>query len=113
MIDGFYGLYYTGHAGSGFGVIVMHAGGIHGVDVTGGVFSGHYKIEAELVVGEVSLQVPASTPLVTGGPPQPNPYSFAIPLRLPLNLGGGTPLLVQTPTGPVNVSIKPLAPWKD
>lgn len=112
MIDGFYGIYYTGLAGSGFGVVVMLGGAIHGADVTGGTFSGHYNVSEQGVTGELTLQVPAGTALVTGHAAQTADYTLTFPLRLPPDLGGGQPVLVQTPTGPINVIIKKLAPWK-
>lgn len=111
MADGFYGIFYTGTVGSGFGVVVLHDGKVTGVDVTGGIFSGSFDVTNSELVGTVHLEVPAGEILVTGAPAQAQSYTLTIPLKVPADLGAGKPVLVKTPTGPINVNFKFLAPW--
>ena len=109
-MDGFYAIYYTGFAGSGFGIVVIAKGTISGADASGGTFDGEYEVDngtGELD-GEVRVNVAAGMPLVTGAAPQGQPYTFAIPMKMPSYLGGGDPITVNTPTGPVNVTFKKL-----
>ena len=104
-----YAMYYTGKAGSGHAVFVMSNGVIAGADVAGGVLDGTYR-DAGKETYEVSatLTVPAGTWLVTGKVADQQPFTQEISACLPTNLGGGSPVTMQTPTGPVNVVFKRL-----
>tara|TARA_B100000614_G_C14537347_1_gene488946 strand:+ start:464 stop:811 length:348 start_codon:yes stop_codon:yes gene_type:complete len=110
MEEGFFALYYTGVAGTGFGLFILSRGIITGVDVGGGTYDGDYRVDqaAGTLDGELKFNVPPGLPLVTGHPAQANSFTLSIPLKLPVNLGGEKPLTVQTPTGPVNVVVKKL-----
>ena len=110
MEEGFYAIYYTGVAGTGFGLFVLSKGVITGVDVGGGTYDGEYQVDREsgTLDGELKFNVPPGLPLVTGHPAQAEAFILKIPLKLPVNLGGEQPMTVQTPTGPVNVVMKKL-----
>lgn len=108
-MQGFYRMAFTGTAGSGFGVIVFHAGTIAGADVAGAIFDGTYTENAVTAQIDFSMTMNAPagiTPVQTGVP-------LAAPLSLPINgslsvsdLDSNVPTLLQTPLGPVNVLFK-------
>jgi len=109
MFEGFYRITFTGHFGSGFGVLVFQAGVIAGADVAGAVFDGTYteKLATYVVDFQVTMNAPAGiTPVQTGVP-------IAVPISLPINgsllkneIDSDVPTLLETPLGPVNVLFK-------
>ena len=102
-------MYFTGSAGSGHAVFVMKDGIVAGADTVGGVLDGTYKSASEGYLDvTVTLTVPPGAWLVTGAVAGDQPMPQEIKARLPENLGGGNPVTVQTPTGPVNVIFKRL-----
>lgn len=107
-MNGIFALYYTGVAGSGFGLVMMREGMIAGADAAGGVYDGRYTLEenGRRVAGMVQLRVPPETGLVTGASSGTTPALLEIPLSLPADLGGGKAVPVSTTTGPVNVVFK-------
>jgi hypothetical protein len=109
MPDGFFSIEYVGATGSGIGLMALKGGKIAGVDASGGRYSGDYQESNAFFEGALHLDVPAGHQLVTGYS-QPTDYRITIPLRLPLDLGNGKPLRVQTNTGPVTVAVRWLAP---
>jgi hypothetical protein len=108
-MTGIYAMYFTGSAGSGHAVFVMKDGIVAGADAIGGVLEGTYKSAGEgYLEVAVTLTVPSGAWLVTGAVAGDQPMAQEIKARLPENLGGGSPIMVQTPTGPVNVIFKRL-----
>jgi hypothetical protein len=110
MVDGFYAIYYTGLAGSGFGILVFVNGIISGVDLGGIRYDGEYTLpeNTEMVEGTLKMSVPAGAILVTGGVPSTEPCTLEFPLSLPSGLGDGQPVELKLPTGPVNVVFRKL-----
>jgi hypothetical protein len=108
-MEGFFQIAFTGTAGSGFGMLVLHKGIVVGTDVAGASYDGSYTENAftgELHF-EITMNAPAGvTPVQTGIP-------LATQISLPINasllredIGTEKPTLVQTPLGPVNVLFK-------
>jgi hypothetical protein len=108
-MDGFFRIAFTGTAGSGFGILVLHNGVIGGADVGGAIYDGSYTEnpttrELDFVV---TMNAPAGiTPVQTGIP-------LAAPLSIPItgslgqeNISSEIPTLFETPLGPVNVLFK-------
>lgn len=108
-MEGIYAIYFTGVAGSGSGVVVLKNGIIAGADVAGGTYDGSYRELGDGTAdGLVRLTLPPGAQLVTGATAGSEPMVFEIPLKLPANLGNGTPLGLSTPTGPINIIFKRL-----
>ena len=108
MKEGFYSITFMGTAGNvGVGVLVLDTGFIVGVDIGGVRYDGEYKYnpKTEMLDADVTLTVPPGVPLVTGIPPQNKEWSFTFQVSFPRETPQ-TPILVQTPTGPVNVVIR-------
>ena len=110
MIDGFYGIYYTGVGGSGIGVLVIKDGLIVGADMVGGRYDGTYRHNAATGNYDAQLRMsfPPGTSLVTGALAGPQPMNLDMTTVLPANLGGEQPIRIATPTGPVNVIFRKL-----
>lgn len=111
MVNGFYAAYYTGEVGIGFAVLVLTDGTIMGADATGGMYDGSYteKDDGSSISGKISVVVPAGTILVTGAPPQAQPYKFEFPINLSMDaVEKGQVVPLQLPTGSINVTIKRL-----
>lgn len=104
--DGFYGIYYTGHAGSSFGLLVLMNKTIVGIDAAGGRYDGSFEDADGCIKGKISLQVPAGIPLVTGG--GVGPLTMEIPVELTLPIKEDNPQEIRTPAGPVNVNFRKL-----
>lgn len=105
-IEGFYSLFFTGQAGTGFAVLCLNGGSIAGADATGATYDGHYAASELGVVGRITLTVPTGTVLVTGDVIAGQPQSFVIPLSLPPSFANGEPVRIKLPQGPVNVAFK-------
>lgn len=107
-MNGFYAIYFTGTSGSGFGILALKDGIIVGVDVTGGLFDGEYKVIGDAIEGRLKVNLPPGTVSITGHAAGPNGLTLEYPLQLPVNLGAGHTVSLQTPYGPINVNIKKL-----
>jgi hypothetical protein len=109
-MNGIYAIYFTGLKGFGHGVIVIKDGLISGADAAGALYDGSCTVSSDgaKIEGMVVLKIPPEGMLVTGAVAGSSPQSYNIPLSLPTNFGDGDPLLIQTGTGPVNVSFKKL-----
>ena len=108
MKEGFYSITYAGATGDvGFGIIALDSEVIVGADVAGGRYDGEYKDnpKTEMIDANIMLTVPPGVPLVTRVPPQDKEWSFTFQASFPRETPQ-TPILVQTPTGPVNVVIR-------
>ena len=108
-MNGIYAVYFTGVAGSGHAVFIMKDGVIAGADAVGVVLDGTYKnVGGGNLDFSVTLKVPAGASLVTGVTAGREPLSQRMTAVLPENLGNGSPVGVETPTGPVNAVFKRL-----
>lgn len=105
MLEGFYGIYFTGAIGSGMGLLTIKSGVVCGVDAAGGIYDGKYVHNAGTGLNDVQLRLtlPPGASLVTGALAGAQPMTMNMNLSLPDNLGGEQPVRVNTPTGPVNV----------
>lgn len=108
MNNGIYAIYFSGLYGNGAGTLVLKDGVITGADVTGTTIDGNYRVEKDSIVGKLELNSPAGTVLVTGASQGSEPGVWPIPFNFPLDLGGGNPISLKTPTGPINVIFKKL-----
>jgi hypothetical protein len=106
MMDAFFRITFTGTAGSGFGILVFHNGVIVGADVVGATFDGSYteNIATQALDFQITMNAPAGITPVQTGIALTTPLSMPITGSLPLgNINTGTPTLLQTPLGPVNI----------
>ena len=115
MEDAFYAMYYTGQQGSGMGLLAFKGGVVVGVDVVGGKFDGHYKFDESTgtVSGSIRMTVPANSALVTGQAARDQPYTVDMPVLLPSDLGGGNPIRLDLPIGPLNIRFEKLREFSD
>ena len=70
-MEGFFRITFTGTAGSGFGMLVLHGGVIVGADVTGAEYDGSYSDNSSTRTLDfrVTMRAPAGTiPVQTGIP---------------------------------------------
>lgn len=105
MVEGIYRIAFTGVAGSGFGILLFKDGMLAGADVGGATYDGAYTEDAAArsLDAKIMMRAPAGITPVQTGVPIAEPMSLPINGRLPLDLGGGNPLRIETPLGPVNV----------
>jgi hypothetical protein len=110
MDEGFYSIAFTGVAGSGFGVLVLQAGIVVGMDAAGGAYDGRYDVNraAGTVALDIVLTVPAGVTLVLTGVPLQSSLQLPIKVSLPSPLAGERTVRVDTHLGPVNVIIRKL-----
>lgn len=104
MIDGFYRVAFTGHYGSGFGLLVMREGVIAGADIAGATYDGTYELQGDAVNLNVTMRAPAGITPVQTGIPLASPAEIAISTSIAENFANGQPALVETPLGTVNVA---------
>jgi hypothetical protein len=105
-MDGFFRIAFTGSAGSGFGLLVLHNGNIAGADIGGATYDGKYTVDLKTnnAVFDVTMTAPAGvTPVQTGIP-------LAAPATIPItgtlrqeDMESNKPTLVHSALGPVNV----------
>ena len=108
-MDGIYVVYFTGMASTGYAVFVAKNGVITGADAMGGTLDGTYEDVGDNSLNiSATLTVPPCTPLVTGMTAGQYPLEQQLTAKLPVNLGGGGPVGVSIPTGPVNAVFRRL-----
>jgi hypothetical protein len=101
MIDGIYTMTYRGAISWGIGVLVLRRGTVTGADAAGGLYDGRYVEQADNVVLEMKMTVPAGMELVQGTPPQPKPYEVPFNATIPKRaIETSEPVLVPLPPGP-------------
>jgi hypothetical protein len=105
MYEGMYSIQFRGQAGVGLGVLVLMAGRVFGSD--GGVaYDGHYepsKNRKGYLDVTLKITVPAGVALVQGVASQPAAYWFD--LQASFHAQDNTSLKVETPYGPVHVTV--------
>lgn len=104
-MQGFYGVYYTGVAGTGAFGLLLHDGSVAGVDPQGGEVGGTYKERQD---GGLDLALmfnwPAGAVMVTGQTlSQPMTVSANATISATTLAGGHQP--VDLPVGRVNVRV--------
>jgi hypothetical protein len=106
MIDGFYRVAFTGSHGGGFGLLVLSNGKLAGADIAGAVYDGAYEFSppGDSLHLRITLRAPAGITLVQTGVPLSAPTDMPIEAHLPNDLANGSPLLIETPLGKVNVA---------
>jgi hypothetical protein len=105
MVNGFYGIAFTGSHGSGFGIFVFRDGIIAGADLAGATYDGSYR-ESEPggnIAVIITMKAPAGIIPVQTGVPLSTSMDLMIETSLSPDFAGGRPLLVETPIGKVNV----------
>jgi hypothetical protein len=110
-MDGFFRITFTGTAGSGFGMLVLHDGVIVGADVAGAKFDGSYtdNSSTRALDFRVTMSAPAGITPVQTGIAVTEPINLPISGSLPLeDITSETPTLLETPLGPINVIFKKL-----
>jgi hypothetical protein len=110
-MDGFFRIAFTGAAGSGFGMLVLHSGVIVGADVGGATYDGSYTVSSatQALDFQITMNAPAGiTPVQTG-------IALTAPISMPItgsipqeNITSETPTLLETQLGPVNLILKKL-----
>ena len=102
-MDGIYAMFYTGTVGSGHAIVILRNGVLAGADALGGIYDGSFELLADGSLDvDVSLRFPPGTLLVSGDTVGPNGLNEDFKCNLPSDLGGGDPLLLHMPFGPVN-----------
>jgi len=108
-MEGIYTMYFTGHVGSGLGLLLLKNGVIAGADAAGGIFDGSYTLEPGGTLNvNVRMTIPPGGTLVTGSSAGQNPMVVEMPAQLPENFANGQAIALSTPTGPVNIIFKKL-----
>jgi transcriptional regulator with XRE-family HTH domain len=106
MYEGMYLFSYHGQKGGGHGLLVLMNGAVFGYD--GGVhYDGSYQPSASTpgnVDVNLHMTIPPGVALVQGVPPQPMSYGYD--LDCSFNPNETTNLMVQTPFGPVQATIR-------
>ncbi len=107
MTDGFYRVAFTGAHGSGLGLLVLSRGVVAGADIGGVIYDGTYSEEASgsYVNLQLTMRAPAGSTLVQTGISLASPTDIPMQIRLPHDLAGGAPILLETPLGRVNVIV--------
>jgi hypothetical protein len=110
MENGFYAIYYTGATGNGMGLLAAKDSVVTGADISGGLYDGSFQKNP--LSGQIDINIrmafPPGTSLVTGAIAGAQPLVLQLTSPLPANFADGTPVGIQTPTGPVNVIFKKL-----
>lgn len=109
MISGFFRMAFTGTAGSGFGILVLHSGSIAGADIAGATYDGHYSdnLATQGADFEITMAAPAGVALVQTGIPLPSPTTIHITGTLRQeDVEAERPILLQTLLGPINILFK-------
>ena len=114
MREGFYRIDYTGFAGSGFAILVFDTRTIVGSDMVGGKYDGEnvFNPQTQMLDTRIKVTVPSGAWLVMGIPAQDKEWEFEFSASFPRETSE-TPLLIQTPFGPVNVVFRFLRSFPD
>lgn len=108
-MDGIYAIYFTGSWGSGHAVFVAKDGVVTGADAAGCTLDGTFHRSGdEMIHLDVALGIPAGGVLVTGFQNGREGDTQRITATIPADFGGGQPVAIDTPTGPVNVLFRRL-----
>ena len=108
-MDGIYSIYFTGSLGSGYAIFVAKDGVVTGADAAGCMLDGTYhRSDNETINLDINLGIPPGGVLVTGFQNGKDGDTHRIRAKIPANLGANQPILINTPTGPVNTLFRRL-----
>ncbi len=107
-LNGFYAGYFMGAQGPGLGLFAFKDGVIVEVDAGGVEFDGRYKVSDDGgdCIGEITVKAPPNVTLIQGHVVGPEGLTYTIPIRLPADFAQKPYMRIETPIGPVNVSLK-------
>ena len=115
MKEGFYSIAFIGQTGNhGIGIIVLDTDLVVGVDIGGARYDGTYAYnrKTDQIDADLTLTVPPGVSLVTGALARPDEWGFQFTASFPRETTE-TPVLVKTPSGPVNAIIRYLRGFPD
>ncbi|MER8430866.1 hypothetical protein [Mesorhizobium caraganae] len=103
-VDGFYTAYFSGVAGTSFGMFVFKEGVVVGADVGGGRYDGEFALTADgtHVEAKIRFTLPVGNQSITGMSAEAEPISIEVPLRLPIEFNRNDVHRIETPLGPIN-----------
>lgn len=107
MIEGYYSIFYTGIADTGFALVSFEKGTIIGVDIAGAKYDGEYQVSNDYIQGTLTLSADAGTKLVTGAVAGEKGEAWDIPFKMPIKFENEI-LPIETPTGKVNAIFRKL-----
>ena len=105
-LEGVYSIAFRGREGEGVGVLVLMSGRIFGSDGGAVSYDGHYEPSSKrpgFIDASLRLTVPPGVSLVVGKRAQPAAYWFD--LQASIATRAPTSLKVDTPYGPVHVTV--------
>lgn len=106
-MEGIYHISFIGQVDFGCGVLeIRRDGEIRGGDVAGVKYEGRwlYVDDGAHIDFSMRMTIPPGVPLVTGAPPEEQETEpFMRHRELPKDFGNGSPVLIETPSGPVGV----------
>jgi hypothetical protein len=108
-MDAIYLITFRGQSDWGMGLLHLFRGAVVGADTGGLLYDGTCQEDSNELRFELEVTVPPGSTLVTGAPPQTTEYRFH--LTAPIKraaIDSGTPQLIETPTGPINVIFRRL-----
>jgi hypothetical protein len=116
VTKGFFRIAFTGVAGSGLGVLLLHNGAVVGADTGGAIYDGSYieNADTQALEFQITISMPAGLTPVQTGIPLATPISAPVTASLLQDeIGSGKPTLLQTPLGPVNVLFTKIRDFPD
>ena len=107
-LDGFYTARITGTSGQGLAIFVFQSGILVGCDPLGVQFDGHYEADevGSTLRGSVTVKAPPGGMTVQGVNTGPNGITYTLPFELPTDFGLLNFIRLETPLGPVNMTLK-------
>jgi hypothetical protein len=108
--DGFYAIYYQGHASPGLAQIQLSNGRIIGADVGGGLWDGAFVIDpvTSIINCEVSIQLAPGQLLATTGLPPKGNEGANMRFQLPPDFASRPFVMLDLPIGKVNLRFQKL-----
>lgn len=110
MDDGIYKIAFATEKDWGIGLLIFYGGKIVGADAGAVLYDGSYKLNQStgMVNTEIIISIPAGVETVFGII-QKHDWAFSLSPSFPSKTTE-TPMLIETPLGPVNVTISFLRP---
>lgn len=100
--SGIFLAFFAAEFGNSMGIFLVKDGVMTGGDVGGATYEGEYKVEGDLLAGEVKIFLAAGSTTITGASTDiPSSYPTKVSFKLPIE---STPFhSIDTITGPVNI----------
>lgn len=104
-MDGIYSIYFTGNSGMGQAMLMIKDAIVNGADAAGVTLDGTLdSSRSDTVDIKLDLAIPPGIMIATGFINSDNRIVHQqIKETIPKNFGNGQPILIHTPTGPMNV----------